>query len=93
VFHQTSALGGRRLAVCLRDELAAMAGQCRIWQTSPDDWTIHAHSLIQGTGRIPAVVFEPVFIDAPHHAEFLDAHDTQIGDALAAGLLAFLGIR
>lgn len=93
VFHTASALGGRRLAVCLRDELDEMAGSCRIWQTTHEDWTRNAHALINTaqTGRVPAVVFEPVFIDAPHHRDFCE-QPNQIGETLAAGLLVFLGL-
>lgn len=91
-FSQLNALGGRQLAVCLGHEIENLTGSHRLWQTSQDDWTRNADSLINQTGRVPAVVFEPVYIDNPAHRDLLE-DPKQIGAALAAGLLAFLGIR
>lgn len=91
VFSRAAALGGRRLAVCLGEEIKALTGSHRLWQTSQEDWTRNADSLIAQTGRVPAVVYEPVYIDNPAHRDLCD-HPKQIGAALAAGLLAFLGI-
>lgn len=92
VFSQTGALGGRQLAVALGHQIEALTGSHRIWQTSQDDWTRNADSLINQTGRVPAVVFEPVYIDNPAHRDLCE-DPRQIGAALAAGLLDFLGIR
>ena len=89
VFVEKHALGGDRLAQCLADEIRELTGSSRIWQTSTDDWTRNAHGLISGTGSIPAVVYEPVFIDSPDHEHLCEAPE-QIGDALACGLIAFL---
>jgi hypothetical protein len=36
------------------------------------------------------VVYEPVFLDAPHHRDLCEAPEL-IGDAIACGLIAFLG--
>ena len=90
VFHAPHALGGARLATQLAEHLAPLVGGAKVWDTSPDDWRRHAHSNVMSTGRAPAVVFEPAFLDCPDHWPVLREPE-QIGAVLAAGVLAFLG--
>lgn len=90
VFHTPHALGGTRLAKELAGALAPVVGGAKVWETSPDDWRRNAHSNLVSTGRAPAVVYEPAFLDCPDHWHVLN-DPRQIGRALASGLLAFLG--
>ena len=83
--HSSEQLAGH----CVR-AIAELTGSGRKWKTSADDWTKRAHSLVAYTGGgVPAVVFEPVFVDCPDHKHLLE-NPRLIGEALARAVLDFL---
>jgi len=79
---------GGGLAAELATEIEALTGSSRVWDVMRAGWTRHAWALI-ASALCPAVVYEPVFIDCPAHLDLCQAPD-QIGEALAAGLIAYL---
>ncbi len=92
VYFERGGLGGSQLAGHVAAAMIAEMGRCRTWAASQDDWTRRAHSLIAQTGRVPAIVFEPAFIDGPaDHLDLLD-DPSRLGVLLSAGILEFLGI-
>ena len=92
VFHPAHGLGSITLAGHLAHHIEQTLGRCRVWATSPDDWTKRAHSLTvhAQAGLCAAVVYEPCFIDGPGpHLALLD-NPKRLGGMLSAGILDFV---
>ena len=89
-FYKPESHSSEQLAVHCVKAIAEISGSGRKWKTSADGWTKRAHSLMVYTGGgIPAVVFEPVFVDCPDHRHLLE-NPRLIGEALACAVLDFL---
>ena len=92
VFHPAHGLGSITLAGHLAHHIEQTLGRCRVWATTPDDWTKRAHSLTvhAQAGLCAAVVYEPCFIDGPGpHLALLD-NPKRLGGMLSAGILDFV---
>jgi len=69
-------------------------GRWRARESKPNHWTQNAYYLVRFAGRVPAVVFEPGFLDEPEHQSLWTPWGLeQLGHALADGIIAFLESR